>query len=199
MSDLPKYLPLSQRPRRDESAVSSDWSERVAAVLTSLAVFVEGLTPERRELAHDDLARLVWRLRATRQQRLVAKFRRRAPLALTTNLPRALREVAAEPRKRAIGDLASAVVTALDVAREAHGSIDIDPVSLGAVAVARALNAPLPIRAVLSSVTLVAIDGDWAVGRDAQRNARGADIVLFLYGRTGLPPVYDGEMEQNHG
>ena len=71
--------------------------------------------------------------------------------------------------------------------------------SLGAVAVARALNAPLPIRAVLSDVTLVASDGEWAVGRGEHRRSTGADIVLFLYGRTKLPAVYDGHQEENHG
>ncbi|WP_188509053.1 hypothetical protein [Conyzicola nivalis] len=200
MSDVSRYLPLSQRPRRDESGVTGDWSERLAAVLTSLAALVDGLAPEARAGVHDDLARLVWRLRATRRERATAALSRRSPRALSDDLPALLRAVTTDSaRRRPLGDLAAAVITALDVAEATGSPIDIDPVTLGAVAVARALNAPLPIRAVLRDVTLVAIDGDWFVGRGPESRSLGASIVLFLYGRTGLPPAYDGEQEENHG
>jgi len=189
MSDLPKYLPLSQRPRRDESGVSSDWSGRVSAVLTSLAALVDDLTPDAQAAVHDDLARLVWALRANRRERFVARMRRHEPLAESVDLVGDLRALAALARRRPLGDLARSVVTALDVAQAAGTTVDIDPVSLGAVAVARALNAPLPIRAVLSGVTLVAGDADWAVGHGPETRAVGAQIVLFLYGRAGLPEV----------
>jgi hypothetical protein len=36
-------------------------------------------------------------------------------------------------------------------------------------------------------VTLVAGDAGWAVGRGPETRATGAQIVLFLYGRAGLP------------
>jgi len=200
MSDLPKYLPLSQRPRRDESGVSSDWSERVSAVLTSLAALVDDLTPDAQAGVHDDLARLVWLLRAGRRERFVARVRKLRPLAGDTDLVGALRGLAALPRRRPIGDLAAAVVTALDVADTAQTTVDVDPVTLGAVAVARALSAPLPIRTVLSGVTLVAADADWAVGRGPETRAVGAQIVRFLYGRAGIPTAMpepgDDEVER---
>ncbi|WP_411699928.1 hypothetical protein [Conyzicola sp.] len=200
MSDVSRYLPLSQRPRRDESGVTGDWSDRTAAVLTSLAGLVDGLAPDARAAVQDDLARLVWRLRSTRRQRAAAAISRRSPRAMSDDLPGVLRSLTADyPRRRPLGDLAAAVITALDIAEATHTAIDIDPVSLGAVAVARALNAPLPIRAVLRDLTLVAGDGDWSVGRGPESTAAGATIVLFLYGRTGLPASYDGEKGGDRG
>jgi hypothetical protein len=183
MSDIPRYLPLSQRPRHDESGVSGDWAPRVAAVLEVLAAF-----PGAELSASDDVARLAWRLRANRRARLGARLRRREPLSMSDDQGAVLRAIAADSgRRRPLGDLASAVIVTLDLASAAQRPVGLDPVSLGAVAVARALNAPLPIRAVLGGVTLVASDGDWAVGRGPEQLAAGADIVRFLYGRTGLP------------
>jgi hypothetical protein len=200
MSDVSRYLPLSQRPRRDESGVTGDWSDRLAAVLAGLATRVDGLSPDRRAAVHDDLARLVWRLRATRRERLAATLGRRSPRALADDLTGVLRTLTTDaPRRRPLADLAAAVITALDVAETSQTPAHIDAVSLGAVAVARALSAPLPIRAVLRDVTLVAGDADWSVGRGPELRSRGADIVRFLYGRTGLPAAYDGEQEDNHG
>jgi hypothetical protein len=187
MSDLPRYLPLSQRPRHDESGVTGDWAPRLAAVLEILAAVLDGEAPA---VVRDDVARLAWRLRANRRARLGARLRRREPLSLSDDQSAVLRSIAADHgRRRALGDLAAAVVTTLDVADAAGRPVDIDSVTLGAVAVARALSAPLPIRAVLTGVTLVAAEGDWSVGRGPEHRAHGADIVRFLYGRTGLPPV----------
>jgi len=183
MSDIPKYLPLSQRPRRDESGVTGDWAPRLSAVLEVLAGLVE-----KDETASDDVARLIWMLRADRRSRLSAAIARKTPRALTDDPAAALRSIASETgRKRPLRDLASAVIVTLDVASASQRAVHLDAVSLGAVAVARALSAPLPIRAVLADVTLVASDGDWAVGRGPERSVPGAAIVLFLYGRTGLP------------
>ena len=185
MSDIPRYLPLSHRPRHDESGVTGDWAPRLAAVLELLAAF-----PRADLQASDEVARLAWRLRANRRARLGAKLRRREPTSMSDDQGAVLRSIAAETgRRRALGDLACAVVATLDVASATQRPVELDPVSLGAVGVARALSAPLPIRAVLAGVTLVAADGDWAVGRGPEQRAAGADIVRFLYGRTGVPPA----------
>jgi len=196
MSDLPRYLPLSQRPRHDESAVSGDWAPRLAVVLETLAAMLEGQAAVARNTVHaahpavrDDVARLLWRLRANRRARLGARLRRREPLSLSDDQGAVLRSIARDGRRRALGDLASAVITTLDVASATQEPVELDAVTLGAVAVARALSAPLPIRAVLVTVTLVSAEGDWSVGHGAQQLAHGTDIVRFLYGRTGLPPV----------
>ena len=187
MSDLPRYLPLSQRPRHDESGVTGDWAPRLAAVLETLAALLDA---DAAPATRDDVARLVWKLRANRRARLGARLRRREPLSLSDNQGAVLRSIAADrSRRRALGDLASAVVTTLDVADAAQRPVELDSVTLGAVAVARALSAPLPIRAVLTGVTLVSAEGDWSVGRGPEQTSRGADIVRFLYGRTALPGV----------
>ena len=59
-----------------------------------------------------------------------------------------------------------------------------------------ALSAPLPVRAVLRGLTLAARDGGWRVGHGAVRTVAASDIVLFLFGRSGVPDEapadYDG-------
>jgi len=183
MSEVSRYLPLSQRPRRDESGVTGDWSQRLAAVLEALAVLVDDGVA-----APDDVARLVWWLRANRRARLGAKLKRREPLSMSDDQAAVLCAIAADTsRRRPLADLAAAVLVTLDAAHSAQRSITIDPVSLGAVAVARALSAPLPVRAVLADVTLEATDGDWAVGHGRRRRAPGSAIVRFVYGRAPLP------------
>ena len=190
MSEVSRYLPLSQRPRHDESGVTGDWAPRLAAVLETLAALLDELTPNEAAVVHDDVARLAWRLRANRRARLGAKLRRREPLSMSDDQGAVLRAIGAETdRKRPLGDLASAVIATLDVASATQRAVELDPVSLGAVAVARALSAPLPIRAVLGGITLSASDGDWSVGHGPSQSAPGVDIVRFLYGRTGLPPA----------
>ena len=190
MSDVSRYLPLSQRSRHDESDVSGDWSQRLSVVLGSLTVLLDDLTPDEQTLVRDTVGRLVWRLRANRRARLGAKLRRREPLSMSDDQSAVLRSIAAgSGRRRPVADLASAVLATLEVASATQRAVELDAVSLGAVAVARALSAPLPVRAVLGTTTLVAADGEWSVGRGTQRRANGADIVLFLYGRTGLPPA----------
>ena len=209
MSDVSRYLPLSQRPKHDESDVSGDWSVAFAAVLRAVA----------RELRasagtdHDAELRAVagpldWRLSTTRLSRASAGLARRdGASALSTRpaeeLASDLDAIAADARKTRLGDLSVAVVAALDAATVTGRPIAIDPVALGAVCIARALNAPLPIRAVLGGTTLVADDGDWRVGRGgAGVHAPGAHIARFLYGRAGVPVEHTNTMEngtKEHG
>lgn len=44
-----------------------------------------------------------------------------------------------------------------------------------------------PRRAVVTARTLVAVDGEWQVGRGPALPATAASIVLFLAGRGGVP------------
>ncbi|MGI9823052.1 maleylpyruvate isomerase family mycothiol-dependent enzyme [Agromyces sp. Marseille-Q5079] len=77
MSDLSRYLPLSNRPRHDESDVSSSWNAELAAVLGSLTTALAPLpdadwtTTSRRPAwtVHDVLAHLAWRLSTPRGER----------------------------------------------------------------------------------------------------------------------------------
>jgi hypothetical protein len=208
VSDVSRYLPLSQRPRSDESGVTGDWTARHATVLLALADRLQRLSPAEWDAAsgqagwsvRDIVGELEWRLTttaATRARaialRLVAHpgaprsaARHIAHLrgaASPESLVAALRSAATSRRRRPLRDLATVVVASLDV----DPALPIDRLALGAVALARSLSAPLPIRAVIRTVTLTADDGGWSVGHGRQVRAPGAHIVRFLYGRAGLP------------
>lgn len=203
MSDVSRYLPLSQRRHGDESGVSNDWRTPFATTLRSLADTLGSLPDAGWDAAtsrsgvsvRDLVAEAAAALQATTRRRAVSRLTRRAiaPAAGTRDdLVAALRSIAERDRKRSIAELSEAVVAAVDTVRalDAVGlphRIVVDPLALGAVALARSLNAPLPVRAVLAGITLVAADGGWRVGRGAVRSAAASDIVLFLFGRSGVP------------
>jgi hypothetical protein len=212
VSDVSRYLPLSQRPRGDESGVTGDWSAQLSTVLRALADRLDALPADGWDArsgrsgwsVREVVGALEWRLTTSAASRTSAIARRllahpgsiaRASDSLelararengsagTGELVAAIRSLAADGRRRPQRDLAAAVLTSLDV----DPALPIDPLPLGAVALARSLSAPLPIRAVLRSTTLRASDAGWSVGHGEAVRARGADIVLFLYGRSGVP------------
>ncbi|MEO8262102.1 MAG: hypothetical protein ABI566_05980 [Pseudolysinimonas sp.] len=136
--DLARYLPLSIRPRVDESRVTDDWAARLDQL--ALAVPYAG--------AAFDAA--VARARAGRRVR--------------------------------IADLGAALVEAYML-----GDVDVDDVTSGAVALARAVAAPLPVRAVVRGSTLRATDADWSFGSGPEIAGTARELVLFLYGRGPVP------------
>lgn len=121
--DLARYLPLSNRPRVDESGVTSDWRAKLS-------------------------------------------------------------ELTGEPVDRTvrIGELGKALLAAYEA-----GLMDADPVTSGAVALARAAAAPLPIRAVIRDRTLRATDAGWEFGSGPELAGTARELVLFLYGRGPVP------------
>lgn len=206
MSDLSRHLPLSRRPRHDESAVSGDWSVPFAAALRHVAGALETADTEpSRAIA----GRLLWRLGSGRLSRASALLAGRDGALEAASRPGGelaaeLRALADSARRRGVGDLAVAVVGALDVdeADPTAAPAPVEATALGAVAIARALTAPLAIRAVVAGTTLVADDGDWRVGRGPAIHAPGASIVRFLYGRSGVPAergdtIDDGTKERD--
>jgi hypothetical protein len=216
MSDVARYLPLSQTAREDESGVSSDWSGHLGTVLTSLAALVDTLRPEELDApalaegyrVRDALGHLIWsvgtsrsvRARSVVRQMLASRQGRSAAVrALSTRAAegsaqsfsaalRALATTAASPDTRAsIAELSAAVVDGLDVAHSTGRLLAVDGVAVGAVALARSLSAPTPIRAVVRQRTLRASDADWSVGTGRELRAPAAQIVLFLWGRADVP------------
>lgn len=179
VSDLPKYLPLSQRPRRDETAVTADWSSHVRALLLQLADTIEPLDDERWRSVSDAAASTVWLVTTTRLGRLRA---RSTPALGQGEAAAALRTAAADTGKRGIAALSAAVVGTWRVAESLGLTLTVDPVASGAVALARSLSAPTPIRAVVQVRTLVATDADWRVGQGPVLETTASVIVLFLYG-----------------
>jgi hypothetical protein len=141
--DFVRYLPLSQRPQVDESAVSNDWTARLDEVVAAVAALPSG--------DRTAFAAAVARARARRRVR--------------------------------IGDLGAVLVAAYEVSPR----LEVDATVSGAVALARALAAPLPIRAVVRGRTLKATDAGWELGTGPELAGTARELVLFLYGRAGVP------------
>ena len=188
MSDIPKYLPLSQRPRRDESAVTANWAGHVAALLQPLADSVEQATDEQWPEIADAANQALWLSTRSRIAGFSPRARPTLPRAeAAAGLREAARAAAAPGAKRGIRHLAAAVVGTWDIGRTTGRAVHVDPVASGAVALARSLAAPTPIRAVVTVRTLEAVDADWRVGTGPTLASTASEIVLFLYGRGGLP------------
>ena len=89
--------------------------------------------------------------------------------------------------RRGVGDLSVAVVGGYDLAQTTGLPVPIDRVASGAVALARSLTAATPVRAVIRGRTLVATDAGWTVGHGPELAGTASSIVLFLWGRGGMP------------
>ncbi len=159
-SDLARYLPLSGRPRVDESGVSGDWGPRFADLLTA----IDGM-----------IARWPADI-ATRPDVLAARDRLSAAVSAVT-----------PGRRVRVPALGAVLIEALELAELTDSPLEVDPVTSGAVALDRSLRAPLAIRAVVRRRTIRATDADWAFGNGPELAGRAAAIVRFLYGRTGVP------------
>lgn len=86
-------------------------------------------------------------------------------------------------RRVRIGDLGAALAEAW----ERQPGLPVDATTSGAVALARALAAPLPIRAVVKGRTLRATDAGWEFGSGPEIAGTARELVLFLYGRGPVP------------
>jgi hypothetical protein len=159
--DLAGYLPLSARPRVDESHVTGDWGPRLEELLVSIDALTASLppgTPGRPE---------VWVAR----ERLTAA-------------------VSAVPsgRRVKVPALGAVLVEALEFAAITGGRLTVDPITSGAVALDRSLRASHAIRAVINGRTVHAFDADWSFGSGPELSGTAEELVLFLYGRAGVPP-----------
>lgn len=163
MSDLSRHLPLSSRPRGDESGVTGDWREAVAEVVSRAAA----LSP-----SPEDAAEF---LRAS---------------GLLRNVPAtALGEVAAAVRtgqRRRIRALSDAVRALLVLAGDRE--VDLPPVTSGAVALYAATRMPFERRAALSGTSVRAADADWTFGRGPVRVAPARVILEFVLALSDTPP-----------
>jgi len=214
MSDVARFLPLSQRGAEDESRVSNDWSAHLAATLTRLADALAVADPQALEApaaqtgyrVRDTIGHLLWMLQGSRAARLRAltatslaqRVSRSQALLLASrqqgvgtreNLVAQLRSAAlpVPGRRRSITDLESVVVDAYDTAASVPFSLEVDPIASGAVALSRSLRAPIAVRAVLSGRCLHAVDADWRVGHGVTHPAAAAGIILFLWERGPVP------------
>ena len=158
--DFVRYLPLSGRPRVDESAVTGDWGPRLAALLAAIDTLIAGLPST--TLARPEIQAARDRLSAT---------------------------IAAVPsgRRVRIAALGTVLAEAYEFAALTGRTLVVDPVTSGAVALDRSLRAPLAIRAVIKNRTLRATDAGWDLGSGPELRGSASALVLFLSGRAGVP------------
>lgn len=224
MSDLSRHLPLSQRRGPDESGVTGDRRPETDAAVTLVLGVLESLAPDDWEAptqradwtVREIGAHLAWRLSTPRMTRI----REYATLAASGPiLPRdavhalasrstldpgsivaLLRSALTRTEKRPLADLAEIVIGGYDLARSTGHRVTFAAGSTCAVALARSLTAPTPIKAVIRSRTLVAVDAGWSVGYGTDLRSHAEDIVLFLVGRTTTaPPERPGPQGPGNG
>lgn len=172
--NIARFLPLSNRPHDDESAVSGDWRVALAEIV-------------------DEAARLSGEAASADASRVEARFLRRARLSTGPKRPAArdLRALAVALRsgKRAhVRDLAHAMRALLQLADERAVTAEIPDATLGAVALYAATTADFERRAVVSGHTVRASDAEWEFGRGPVLEETGQQIVRFLLGLSDTPP-----------
>ncbi len=158
--DFARYLPLSARPRVDESAVTGDWGPRLAELVLAIDTLTAGLpsaTFARPEIqaSHDRLSATIAAIPSTRRVRVTA--------------------------------LGTVLAEAYEFAALTGRTLLVDAVTSGAVALDRSLRAPLAIRAVIKNRRLRATDADWEFGSGPELTGTAAEVVLFLYGKARVP------------
>jgi hypothetical protein len=165
MADLARYLPLSLRPNVDESGVTGDWGPRLAELLVSIDAMIAGMDAE--TAARPDV------------------------VAVRDRLSAAVGAIPSGRRVR-VPALGAVLVEAIELARAAARPLAVDHVTSGAVALDRSLRAPLPIRAVIRRRTVRATDAGWEFGNGPPFAGTADELVLFLYGRAGVPATAGG-------
>jgi uncharacterized protein (TIGR03083 family) len=213
MADFAKYLPLSQRSKTDESTVSSNWREHIAATLNATADVLSTLAADQWEApsmcrgwrVRDVAGHIVWRIgssnrdllasgaRACLDGRFVAPSRaidmlsRASAQADPEELVESIRSIAAAKAagigRHGISELTEAVVHGYDLAHPLGLTLPVDATASGAVALRRCVTAPTDIKAVLRGRTLVATDAGWRFGHGPELEGTAENLTLFLFGR----------------
>ena len=173
--DFARFLPLSNRPADDESAVTSDRRNAIAEVV-------------------DDAARLTALAGRQRADQLAAEFARAARLADAgasefgaADLPELATAVRSGSRRRTSA-LVHAVRAVLVLADELNDVPRVADLTLGVVALYLATSAPLERRAVVAGHAIHATDADWQFGRGPVLEGTAMAIVRFLVGLSDVPP-----------
>jgi hypothetical protein len=175
MVDFARFLPLSNRPHDDESAVTSDRRAAIAAIVEDAARLTASASPDRADA-------------------LAAEFARAARLADAgaaefgaIDLPR-LAATIREGKRRRTGALVHAVRALLVLGDELGRQPRIEDLTLGTVALYMATSAPLERRAVVAGHAIRATDADWGFGRGPALEGTQAEIVRFLLGLSDAAP-----------
>lgn len=216
MAEFARHLPLSLRRTGDEAGVNARWAGHVGATTAAIADLAATLTAEQWEApslcagwrVRDVAGHLVWRLGSSTPHllgsaarayvghhlhpaRAIDDLSRAAARAEPAELVQSLRQIAqaksAGHGRTGITELTEAVVHGLDLAHPLGLALPLHPIAGGAVALRRSLIAPIEIKAVLRTRTLVATDAEWQVGHGAELPGSTEQLLLFLFGRGPLP------------
>lgn len=163
--DLARYLPLSNRPRGDESSVASD-AQALADVVEVVESFVAGRPGS---------------------AALMTGFVEEAGLSGIPSDPSLAAAIRTGPRRRA-RELARGVRAALALGDAVGEAPALDPLVLGRVALYASTSAPFDRRAAIAGRTVRASDADWQLGRGPVVEASSIGIVRFLLGLSDEPP-----------
>ncbi|WP_150308506.1 maleylpyruvate isomerase family mycothiol-dependent enzyme [Planctomonas psychrotolerans] len=201
-----------------ETKVTTSWSTEIATILEQVADLLDGLTPEQWEspsmcdgwTVRDVAGHIVWRIGSSTGTMLRTGFRAywghhinpmkaiddlsvKAAQASYEDLVDRIREIADDKRSSRgrvrIGELIEAVVHAYDISHALKADLALDPRATGAVAVARVVMAPTPIRAVLRARTLTATDAGWTLGSGTPLSGTASTLIMFLFGRKARPTL----------
>ena len=173
MSDLSRFLPFSNRPRGDESGVTSDRRLPLAAVVEEAARLLD-TAPDRAGRASD-----------------FARAARVTDASTSVASPADLRAVAAtiaSGRRQSTKTLAHAVRALLQLGDHLGAEPRIDATTLGIVSLYGATSAPLERRAVVGGHALRATDADWEFGRGPVLEGTALEIARFVLGVSDVPP-----------
>lgn len=163
MSDFSRHLPLSNRPRGDESAVTGDWRVELAAVIELAAT-----------LQPDDAASLAFAAEA----KLAAEY----PGLSLGELATAVR-TGPRRRIRALTDGVRALFRLAD-----GRAVALSPIASGAVALAEFPRMAFERRAAMRGSSVRATDAEWTVGRGPVRETTAREALEFILGLSDTPP-----------
>ena len=174
MSDLSRFLPLSNRPKGEEAGVTSDRRVPLAAVVEEAARLLEA-NPDGAERAAEFV----------RTARLADAAP--APVANATDL-RTMAAAIVSGRRRSTKVLSRAVRSVLLLSADLGEEPRIDATTLGIVSLYGATSAPLERRAVIGGHALRATDADWEFGRGPALEGTALDIARFVLAVSDIPP-----------
>lgn len=168
MRDLFSSLPLSNRVPTDETAVSTDRRDAVAALVEEIGRLEPPLTPE--EI-----------VRFARDAGLAAEERRAS--GDVAGLAREVRSA-----KRSLRRLSATLRAALALAKERGVELTVPTAVSGAAALYASGTAPFERRAAIAGYTVRATDADWSFGAGPVAEAPALEIAAFLLGVSDDPP-----------
>lgn len=171
MADFARFLPLSNRARHDETAVTGDRRAECAAIISEGA---------RLDAAHPGDAGDAWRFAAATGLEPVGPDDELDLEALAARV--------AAGRRRGVRELSRALRALLEFAAARRAEAVVDPYTCGAVALYGATAGPFDRRAVLKGNTVRASDADWSFGSGPVREAPAIRIAAFLLGVSDDPP-----------